>query len=894
MPAAMVEVWATHWWDSLDPRSSLTQDSHLRFHGQVWYKSPPPPLLAPQEGPQQEGANLSNKGKAPAGKGKRTKSGRKVAEPSPDDANMDTDDEEVDDPKGKRRAQAPARHTTAASTSAHQGPTSTPHCRRPSGLAVYVDVPPKPTPRRGMDQAREALLSSPLTAAAATPSCQQSSAASGIVESQSHPLKSPSDGDSPVDERCTGPAAGPRIRESPPQPLQSRQDDYDSFKEIYTGAEPPLNNNAGAQYPDELAPEDGGDFPLKSSQMDVDAAADIGPQPPVTPQHQQAGSSTQAQVFNQALAVGQSILSLRKTPLARIHLPWTPLLQGMLETILLQRFQHQHLPNEIVTYSFTDGKHSESVEEHLKLWVDTNPSKSKTFQQFMLDVTASAQWAIKHSDLAMAGLAPLFDASVAVEWYSHVHSSHSTAMPRKDRVQLLLPWNNITLGSPLCHVFKLLFQPMKPLPILSTLLSHDGGWSLDNVAQFMHGLQAAVNVALHQAAEATPSVLTHSYVDLVLLARVITLLRYSRSLFHGPGAYTGPAIQDIDRLTDQMVVLANALAMVQYFVHMVAIPVIDLVLEQSLPNRLPAAIAPVAQTVMHHPAWWYKFRQGKHFGAKSLEIKTKNNLLANGLPLWCSQLTPEAWKSLSGQDRMVFAILLIIAVLQEAGPDGQKRADHLQDCEDMLVRVQVTAHRSQAFAEADSGPTYPKMAPVFSAWRGNPSWLSMNEDAAVELEEDITDTEAGMGLLSDEIDQGDLDEAFDTLTHGTSRLPSPRKPSTSAIGSRRLASALPASPSHAKLAAPALHQSNTSTLMSGGFTTTANVATHGLETIAKDSDSGSIAIETAGEGGEGVETSTSAKKRKCSKENDSDALKKSKLEQPASDPSAGAAAPQTE
>ncbi|KIO18480.1 hypothetical protein M407DRAFT_31852 [Tulasnella calospora MUT 4182] len=481
-------------------------------------------------------------------------------------------------------------------------------------------------------------------------------------------------------------------------------------------------------------------------------------------------------------------------------------------------------------------------ETRLKKWAESNPWKAKLFGQFAIDAAACALWGIRHSSPLLSHLAHLLKASVATEWHSITQPTTIFQTPIKHRIRLLLPWSNIAAGSPPHHIFELLLNPVKPVPLMASLVSQDGGWSLKDVGCFARGLVAMLETAFSRAADCPAGILTHSWVDLLPIARAVVFLRYSQSLHHGTGGYDGPEGAVIDGLTDRAIIFANSLAMIRFFSFMIGSPAVTSLLAEapsrtlahdlairlseclvtvsesaavaaasgrsdlfsfSLPETLPAAIVPVAQTVMRHPGWWFKFRQGKQFGPKPLEIETKNNLLANQIPQWCTDLTAEHWKGLSGQDRIVCGILLTVAVLQEAGSDGPKRQPQLQKCTNMLVRVQFTVQQSKSIAECDAGPTFKSNPGSVTAWEGNRLWKSTQTTPAAALDEVEMDGIRLAVPLSTNNDLQKLQNLFDALGNGAPHPRPPQKAATPSVDRRHPSAAFTGTPSSAQAAAPA-------------------------------------------------------------------------------------------
>lgn len=84
----------------------------------------------------------------------------------------------------------------------------------------------------------------------------------------------------------------------------------------------------------------------------------------------------------------------------------------------------------------------------------------------------------------------------------------------------------------------------------------------------MEGLIFSVEVAFNNVAAAPIGLLMHSWVDAVPIARAIALLRLTRSL-HNSDAYSGPSLQDIDKVTDRVIIFVNAISMLRFFTHRV-------------------------------------------------------------------------------------------------------------------------------------------------------------------------------------------------------------------------------------------------------------------------------------------------------------------------------------
>lgn len=184
---------------------------------------------------------------------------------------------------------------------------------------------------------------------------------------------------------------------------------------------------------------------------------------------------------------------------------------------------------------------------------------------------------------------------------------------------------------------------------------------------------------------------------------------------------------------------------------------------------------------MRHPGWWYQFRQGKAFGPKPLEIQTRNRLSANRLTKSCAGLTVEDWDALSGLDRTLIAVLLSIAVLQEAGSDGPKEPTQIRDLTDDLTRIQALVHQSNSTVDLSSGPVFPRDAEAVAAgsldWGSQHRWASCATILPRVIPEVDTDSEGELGPFSsgDHVDQAAVAQGAAAIAEGRRPARSPKK-----------------------------------------------------------------------------------------------------------------------
>ncbi|KIO18602.1 hypothetical protein M407DRAFT_31740 [Tulasnella calospora MUT 4182] len=1020
MPLSIVEAWAKHWEDSLDPNSGLQQEKRLRFHGQALHEKAPP-LVANGEdsdGSAHEasigvtevpGAKSKVKGKgkakAPAQKPHTIKLRiRRPPTPGPDDADVEDEDDVIDDANLNPSPPKTARGTAAASTNTTLNTTPGSQHRRPSSGKVFVEItrPPNfdsksytpagfssPDRRRQIKDASRLRSTSPSPNAAAAALIHQMASAAFIPASPApsagamdmdddllyhdeNALAGPLNDqagdddesseasqigvDAPAEPNLSPPVTPPRRQSELPRaasraPLVPYSSDPDSPVKVglaqYPRSSPPSSPgaplplpidqlttpanhssqkchstiNSGASGSATVAPAeatrptfraqapDGTASGAAASEQSTPGGSQAAPVtlPEVYPTVQPASNREERQTSNQEKGTAQK-QTKHIPPPPREPEPASSACPTHLVPISLK---------EMVKYTFTDGKLPLEYETRLKKWAESNPWKAKSFGQFAIDAAACASWDIRHSSPLLPHLAHLLEASVATEWHSITQPTTIFQTPIKHRIRLLLPWSNIAAGSPPHHIFELLLNPVKPVPLMASLVSQGGGWSLKDVGCFARGLVAMLETAFSRAADCPAGILTHSWVDLLPIACAVVFLRYSQSLHHGTGGYDGPEGAVIDGLTDRATIFANSLAMIRFFSFMIASPAVTLLFAEapsrtlahdlgiwlseclvtvsesaavaaasgrsdffsfSLPETLPAAIVPVAQTVMRHPGWWFKFCQGKQFGPKPLEIETKNNLLANQLPQWCTDLTAKHWKGLSGQDRIVCGILLTIAVLQEAGSDGPKRQPQLQKCIDMLIQVQFTVQQSKSIAECDAGPTFKSNPGSVTAWEGNRSWKSTQTTPAAALDKVEMDGVRVAVPLSMNIDQQKLQNLFNALGNGAPHPRSPQKAATPSVDRRHPPAAFTGTPSSAQAAAPA-PLIIAAQLPAAPTAVPEGPVAHVLQTVPENSATPtSVVDQDAQEALELPADNTQEKKRKRSAGKGSGSSKRSRLE----------------
>lgn len=182
--------------------------------------------------------------------------------------------------------------------------------------------------------------------------------------------------------------------------------------------------------------------------------------------------------------------------------------------------------------------------------------------------------------------------------------------------------------------------------------------------------------------------------------------------------------------------------------------------------------------------------------------------------------TVQDWDAFSGLDRTLIAVLLSIATLQEAGPDGPKEPTQIRDLTDDLTRIQALVHQSNSTVDASNGPIFPRDSEAVAAgsldWGSQHRWASCGTMPPRVIPEVETDDEGELGSFSlgDNVDQEAVARDAAALVEGRRPPRSPKKsifpvPTTSRqlFGSSPLSSpdhsSLPSSPAGPRRASSA-------------------------------------------------------------------------------------------
>lgn len=143
--------------------------------------------------------------------------------------------------------------------------------------------------------------------------------------------------------------------------------------------------------------------------------------------------------------------------------------------------------------------------------------------------------------------------------------------------------------------------------------------------------------------------------------------------------------------------------------------------------------------------------------------------------------TAQDWDAFSGLDRTLIAVLLSIATLQEAGPDGPKEPTQIRDLTDDLTRIQALVHQSNSKADASNGPIFPRDSEAVAAgsldWGSQHRWASCGTMPPRVIPEVETNDEGELGSFSsgDSVDQEAVARDAAALAEGWRPPRSPKK-----------------------------------------------------------------------------------------------------------------------
>ncbi|KAG8960750.1 hypothetical protein FRC05_006576 [Tulasnella sp. 425] len=400
-----------------------------------------------------------------------------------------------------------------------------------------------------------------------------------------------------------------------------------------------------------------------------------------------------------------------------------------------------------IQYEFKDTVTKEEIKERVVAWAAKIGCRITNFGHFMQEVTAAGHWGITHSDQSLQSLAPLMEAAAVLEWYAACKPLPDQPMTKAGPGRLTIPWTNVAAGSPPSRLFTILHGTGDSVPLLSFLLSKEGGWSISDMAHFAQGLIGSVSRAVAGSVARFENIL-YSCVDPIPIGRALILLHQSRSLFKTAPEYNGPTEQLIGSITDTAILVLNGLAL----------------------------------TIAQQPSWWYKFSGTDAVKPKPLSFTSKSNVYANKLPQWCTGLHEFEWLALTGMDRASVGILVSVAVMQIYQSCELDERTALEQCARLLLHVQYIARACTTHQfEVDGGPLLDPITELdtaASAWPGNSTWATTEAGAtAVPLE---SETEGALPSLTSSVDHD-----LAALSQG-SLSPSPGPASTSSPTARLL------------------------------------------------------------------------------------------------------------
>lgn len=145
------------------------------------------------------------------------------------------------------------------------------------------------------------------------------------------------------------------------------------------------------------------------------------------------------------------------------------------------------------------------------------------------------------------------------------------------KAQLLLsfPWTNVSANSPPHRLYQVLLNVADSVPVITFLLSRDGGWSPADIGLFAEGLARSISNSLAQGIEHSGD-LPLSSVSAIPLGCALVLLRQTRSVSRTQTGYCGPTENFINATTDNAISILNALALIRFLYHSVLPSVMQL------------------------------------------------------------------------------------------------------------------------------------------------------------------------------------------------------------------------------------------------------------------------------------------------------------------------------
>lgn len=626
MPQPMLDVWVSHWLKSADPDSELSPEKRLRFSGQAMYELVPPLRdLAEDDDDVDEEYPPPRQTKAPLKTGpprnsQKTGSSSQTRKKGPSQtakkAGSSRDTKKAGSSRDKKTG-------SSRDTGKNAAGAQTPKSRQRPTQEVFVEIPPSQ-----IDLTQYSRFQPPLPSATpkrATVSTSGHGATADIrtePEDQEMTVGNPVPAGTPATPQRTRPRAVTPYTEPAPSPPHSSSDPMDIDSPI---AAPiprlpqrtqPSNTNALVLYSSDregslMGSEasndssgsvvaigaDGGNDSAKASSQDASNAGEneaAAPHPKVAVPPQEP--SNDDAISDTAVPPGTSNVPSRPPKYAPPRRVAPEVRQGR---------QAQIAFRSPIQYEFKDSVTKDEMKERVAAWATgigrhiTNVSRHSfcsclyfkaqfvvKFGRFMQDVTDAGLWATTHSDESLRSLAHLMEAAAVLEWYAvckplpekstintvsfsfltFLLSIQPDESSLQGRRQLSNPWTNVAQGSPLERLFTIIHSTADTVPLLSFLLSKEGGWSVSDMAHFNHGVIGSVSKALVDSVEPMENIFNSS-IDSIPIGRALILLRQSRSLFKSTPDYNGPSEQLIDTITDATIFIFNGLALVRFLYH---------------------------------------------------------------------------------------------------------------------------------------------------------------------------------------------------------------------------------------------------------------------------------------------------------------------------------------
>ncbi|KAG8915032.1 hypothetical protein FRC00_008548 [Tulasnella sp. 408] len=735
MPVPMLSEWVDHWLQSADPDSSIPHNKRLRFVGQALYES----MLPLHDAAQDEAMDTDEEAYQPPRASKRSS---KKAESGPP-----IKPKPKPKPKPKSKGKGKAAEVPAAAPAI---------ARRPPQTEVYVDVPPFRTPRKAPSHARsiqsdregaQVLLHGAETVSSSPAEPSPFPAATSPFDRQPPDHAQPN---SPTPTPCRSPSSVEMDTDEPPH----QPGPY---------AFPPARQQASALVPYEYSSDVDSPPPTQFARP-VESKPDLVMEAPDSTDSglEAAGAAAAALRARTALALttssaADSSASARAPSAAPLseHAPSVPNeednQQVPIQAEVRQGRQAQVVLKHPVQYTFSDAETPSTIADKVSLWAQAIQRRITN------EVMAAGNWEVEHSGQSSTPLAHLMHATAILEWYSVCKPAPADRARPEAQLLLSFPWTNVSANSPPHRLYQVLLNVADSVPIITFLLSRDGGWSPADIGLFAEGLAHSISSALAQGIGHSGD-LPVSPVSAIPLGRALVLLRQTRSVSRAQAEYCGPTEDRINAITDKVILILNALAVIRFLYHSVLPSVMQLgssypvtsprgVLWQryhdcmlciidsvastvsaqrsdffssNLLSSLPPALHTLAQTISAESKWWYRFSDGPAAKPKALSFSSRGNIFANKLPEWAESLTEDAWLKLTGLDRAVVGIIASVALSQvsQLHADERKTWD---TCASLLLHLQVITTRCrQGRLESDGGPILP--APALSTARGQTQW----------------------------------------------------------------------------------------------------------------------------------------------------------------------------